>query len=891
MTLARILDMFRGHRLDRELDAELRHHVEALEAQYRARGLSGEDARVAAVRDMGGLIQAKEAHRDQRRVAIVETTWRNVRFAARSLARTPGVTAAIIFTLAIAIGGNTAIFTIVNGVLIRPLPYFEADRLVSVGHRSQGSDEDIPSAPYLYFTYRDQTRALQSVGLWRTGPSTITGLDRPEQVQTLVVTREILPTLGVAPLVGREFSASDDAPGGAQTAILTYGYWQRRFGGDASIVGRRLVIDGTASEVIAVMPRSFKFLDRPIDIVVPFQLDRSQVTLGRYVFQSVARLKPGVTLPEATADLSRLVPLAIEAFPPPAGYTRAQFARRPMTPRLRPLKDEVVGAIGPTLWVVMGALGLVLLIACANVANLLLVRTDGRQQELAVRAALGASWQRIAVELLVESVVLSLASGVAALVTAYGALQIVKALGPASLPRLDEIALDGRALVFTSAIALASGLAFGLLPVIKYANARLGTALAAGARTAGDTRDRRRVRAALVVVQVAMALVLLVCSGLMLRTFEALTRVQPGFTNPEEIQLVHVNASMPEAEQTTRTQQAIVDRIAAIPGVRSVAFADLAPLGPNNSGSDTVLSVEGKIIAEGQPRPLRRFEFISPGYFQTLGTPVVAGRDLSWEDLYGRRTVALVSEKLARDEWGSAMQALRQRVRASPADPWREIVGVVGDLRDNGLGAPPPPVVYFPALMDRFWGIPTVSFGPATFAIRSPRAGSERFLGEVEQAVWAVSRNLPIAQVRTLADVHRGALARTSFALTMLLLAGAMGLLLGFIGVYGVIAYGVTQRTREIGVRLALGAQVRELEAMFVRDGLALAGAGVAAGVVAAFALTRAMSSLLFGVSATDPTTYVAVAALVLAVAAAAAYLPARRAATRTPLDALRQPI
>ena len=591
MSLARWLNVVRSRRLDRQLDEELRHHLEALEAEYRSRGLSADDARRAARRDMGGLTQAREAHRDVRSLPALEVLWRNLRFGLRSLRRTPTVTGAVLATLAIGIGANTAIFTIVDDVLIKPLPYPDASRLVAVMHRSPAAAEEIPSAPYLYFTYRDESRSLESVGLWRSGPATVTGLDRPEQVQALVVTREILPILGIPPLAGRVFSERDDTPDSPATVMLTFGYWQRRFGGDLSVIGRMLTVDGQSLEIIGVLPQRFRFLDRPIDLVYPFQLDQSSVTLGRYVFQSLARLRPGASVLQASADLARIVPLAIARFPPPTGYTRAQFARRPMIPIVRPLKDVVVGDSGRMLWIVMGALGLVMLIVCANVANLLLVRADGRRQELAVRAALGASWARIAGELLVESVLLGLAGGVAGLALAYGGLRVVLSLSGANLPRVEEVGIDRVALIFTCGVSLLAGICFGLFPVVRYANPRLATSLAGGGRTISDGRDRQRTRGFLVITQVAMSLVLLVCSGLMIRTFVALNRVDPGFTHPETIQLVQTDASSQEFERTTRTQQAIVDRVAAIPGVTSVAFADLAPLGANNSGSDTVLTV------------------------------------------------------------------------------------------------------------------------------------------------------------------------------------------------------------------------------------------------------------------------------------------------------------
>jgi putative ABC transport system permease protein len=887
----RLWDLFRRRRLEAELDEELAHHLEALEAEHRARGLPAEEARLAALRDMGGLLQTREACRDQRRIPVVETLWRDLRFAARSLRRTPAVSAAIAATLAVAIGGTAAVFTVVHGVLLKPLPYPDAERLVSIVHRrsSGTAAEEFPSAPYLYFTFREESRTLREIGLWRMGSASVTGLERPDRIQSLFVTAEILPLLGIEPLLGRPFSPPEDSPGAPATVILTHAYWQRRFGGDASIVGRELVIDGAARGVIGVMPPAFTFLDREVDVILPFQLDRSQVTLGRYVFQSLARVRRGVTLAETASDLARMVPLAVERFPPPPGYTRDQFAARPVLARVKPLKEEVVGDVGHTLWVLMGALGLVLAMACANVANLMLVRTDGRQTELAVRSALGAGWLALARELWLESLLLGVIGGTAGLGLTLAAVGALRTFAAPNLPRLSEVVVDPVVIVFALVVALLAGVSIGLLPVIRYARPRLAASLSGGGRST-EGRERHRARAALVLVQVATALVLLVCSGLMIRTFHALTRVDPGFTRPEEVQLVHLAISGAEAadpERVTRMQNAIVDAIAAIPGVLSVAFADRAPMAGDNN-SDTVLMAEGRTLFEGRSRPLRRFEFISPGLFRTLGTPVVAGRDLTWADLYDKRRTALVSKSLARQEWGSADAALGRLVRASPGDPWREIVGVVGDLHDDGMNRPAPPIVYFPALVGQFWSTPTASFPSATFLVRTPRAGSESFLRGLQRAVWSVNSNLPLAQVRTLEEPYRRSLARTGFMLAMLAIAAAMGLLLGSIGVYGVIAYSVSQRTREIGIRLALGATGSELERMFVRQGMALAAGGVLIGLMAALAFTRWMSSLLFGVSSLDPTTYFVVAAIVLLTAMAAAYLPARRVTRGNAITALR---
>ena len=887
----RLLTLFRRRRLNAELADELDFHLEGLEAEHRARGLSPVEARRAARLDMGGIARVTEAYRDQQGSPALESGWRSLHFGMRALRRTPGVTAAVAVTLAVGIGANAAVFALVNGVLIKPLPYPDPDSLVSVNHGMTGTTDELPSAPYLYFTYREENRTFSGIGLWRIRPGNITGLDRPEPVQALYVTSEILPILGVQPILGRQFSARDDAPDAAPMVILTYAYWQRRFGGHASVVGRTLVLDGQPQEVIGVMPRGFRFLDNQVDVIATFQLDPRQVTLGGYVFPSLARLKPGVTLADASADITRMVPLAVARFPPPPGYTRDRFAARPVTPRLTPLKETVVGNIAGMLWVLMGALGLLLLIACTNVTNLLLVRAEGRQQELAIRAALGASRARIAGDLLVEGTLLGLAGGALGLALAHQVLSAVKALAPANLPRLDDITVDPLVLLFTLGLSLGAGMLLGLVPILRYANPQVSEVLRSAGRTMTHSRGRLRGRAALLIVQVAMALVLLVSSGLMLRTFQALSRVDPGFVRPEDVQMVRIAVpfgEVPEAERATRMQHAILGRLEAVPGTESAAFADLAPLDPGNGRSDTVLFVDGRIAAPGQARPLRRFEFISPGFFHTLGIPIVTGRDLTWADLYDRRPVAVVSEHLARDEWQSPAGAIGKRVRASPADPWREIVGVVGNMRDNGMHRDPPRIVYFPALMDRFWSVPTLSVRSVTFLIRSPRAGTEGFVRDVHAAVWAVNGNLPLAEIRTLDQAYRRSLARASFALVMLTIAGGMGLLLGAIGVYGVTAYVASQRTAEIGIRLALGARRGQVRRQFLRESLMLTAAGAAIGLVAAATLTRLMSSLLFGVDRLDPLTYVIVTLVLLAVATLAAYLPAWRASRNDPIEALR---
>ncbi len=790
------------------------------------------------------------------------------------------------------IGANTAIFSVVEGVLIKPLPYPDADRIVGVWHVAPG----IPSitgkvncAPTMFFTYRENAQTFEEFGLWSGGGASITGIAEPEQVRVLFMTDGVLDALGVKPALGRWLSKADAQPDAEGTVLLTHGYWQRRFGRDPAVVGRNLIVDGKPRSIIGVMPQEFTFLIPNAELILPHQFDRNKLFLGNFSFQGIARLKPGVTLEQANADVARMLPIWLDAWPSPPGFDSGLFKNARLGPKVTPFKQDVVGDIGNVLWLLMGTIGLVLLIACANVANLLLVRAEGRQQELAIRAALGAGWGRLAREMLLESLLLGLIGGVLGLGLTYMALRALVAAGPATLPRLNEIGIDPIVLAFTFVVSVMAGLLFGLIPVIKYAGPHIAASLRGGGRALSHSRERHRARNVLVVAQIALALVLLVGSGLMIRTFQKLRSVQPGFTQPEQVQLLRI--SIPETqvsqpEQVMRMQNAILDKLAAIPGVQSVAFANGAPLEGFNSND--VLWAEDKTYAPGQIPPIRRFRFMSPGYLQTLGTPLIAGRDFTWTELYGLRNVAIVSENLARELWGSPTAALGKRIREGMNDPWREVVGVADDVYDNGVNEAAPTIVYWPVLMGPFWNDQVrVSRGGA-FVIRTSRAGTETFLADARKAVWSVNPNLPVFLVRTLGDIYDQSMQRTSFTLVMLGVAGGMALVLGIVGIYGVISYAVSQRTREIGIRMALGAEDGALTRMFVRHGLILAAIGVSIGLGAAAGVTRLMSSLLFGVTALDPATYVAVPIMLAAAAMLASYVPARRVVRVDPVEALR---
>ncbi|HVQ31022.1 MAG TPA: ABC transporter permease [Vicinamibacteria bacterium] len=805
----------------------------------------------------------------------------------RRLWRSPLFTSVTVATLAIAIGANTAIFSVLDCVLLKPLPYSHPEDLVGVWHTAPGVNiAELNSSPSLYFTYREDGRTFEDVGLWTEGSATVTGLAEPERVSVLRVTDGVLPLLGVPPIVGRPFSREDDQAGSPPTVILSHAYWEAKLGGSRDAIGKRLTLDGEAHEVIGVMPRDFRFLDVKAALFLPLQLDRAKVFLGQFSYESVARLKPGVTIAQAEADVARLLPLSFDRFPPPPGYNKKMFEEARIAPRLRPFKQDLVGNVGSVLWVLMGTILLVLLIACANVANLLLVRVEGRQQELAVRVALGASRGRIASELLLESVILGLAGGVVGLALAYGLLRFLVFLAPANLPRLETIALGPATFLFTFVAALGAGLLLGLVPVLKYAAPHVATGLRSSGRSSSASRERHRARNGLVVVQVALALVLLVGSGLMVRSSRALRDVRPGFA-PEGVLTLRI--SIPEAqvkdeEAAARMQHAILDKVAELPGVTSAALGSAIPL--DGDGWRDPVFVEDRAYSEGQIPALRLFRFVVPGFLKTMGTPLVAGRDLTWSDAYDRLPVVMVSDGMARELWGSATAALGKRLRETSNSAWREVVGVVADVHADGLDKAAPTTVYWPILANDFEG--SGMSRSLALVLRSPRTGSEGLLKDVQGAIWAVNSNLPLARVRTLREVYERSLARTSFTMVMLLITAGMALLLGVVGIYGVTSYAISQRTREIGIRLALGALAPSLTWMVVLEGLKLAALGALCGLGVAFGLSRLLTSLLFGVSAADPATFAVVAATLLSASMIASYLPARRMTRVDPVAALR---
>jgi len=894
--MMRLSDLFSRKRRYDDISVSVQEHIDERVDELTEGGMARKEAEQAAGREFGNVTLLKERSREVWQWQRLESLLADLKHVFRRLGRSPGFAITVVLTLAIGIGANTAVFSVLNSVLLRPLPYPEPEQLVSLHLNAPGAPglaefrSELRLSASMYLTFARHNRVFQSVGVWNPGTASITGIAKPEQVSTALISGGVLETLNVPALQGQWLTAADQDSHGLGRVMLSYGYWQRRFGGDPGVVGRTIQVNSQSRVIAGVMPRGFKIVNYDFDLLVPQAFDPTNEILAGFGYRGIARLRPGVDLAQANADVARLLNVWMDSWSNGPGSDSHWYLHWEIAPAMQPLKEVVVGSVHTALWVVMGTIGVVMLIACTNVANLLLVRADARQQELAVRSALGAGRWRIARELLLESVTVGLLGGAAGVAVAYGGLRLLRAIGPGQLPRLSEISLDGWSIGFTLALSVLSGLFLGAIPVLRYLPSRQRLNVLGATRSGSVSRERQRGRNLLVIAQVSMALVLLIGAVLMIRTFVAMRDVDPGFSNPASLQVMRLSipeAQVSDATTVVRMQNSILDKLAAMPGVSSVGFAASVPMSGAEPAWDQIL-VEGKVV-EGDDAPMRLYNYVSPGYFHTAGTRFVAGRDFTWAEIYSVRPIGIVSEGLARELWGSPQAAIGKRFKEFESAPWHEVVGVVQDVRENGVDQVSPATVYWPSLM----GDPSILqkqtvWRNVYFAIRSDRAGTQTFINEMQQAVWSVSANLPVADVSTMQDIYSDSMARTSFTLVMLAIAGSMAFALGVLGIYGVISYAVAQRRREIGIRMALGAKRSELVWMFVRSALVLSGVGTVVGLCAAAGLMRVMRTLLFGISPLDPLTFTAVPVALLAAAALASYLPARRTAAVDPVDALR---
>jgi len=885
---ARLLDLFRRRTLDRELEHEIATHLELAAEEMQARGMDPQAARQAALRQFGGVARAQEADREVRGFAALEHLWSAARYALRGWRRSPTAISVMLLTLAVGIGSTTAVFSVVYGVLLRPLPFAEPDRLVALYHFAPGfaPGGKWPQGAATYFTYRDHGQVFEDIGLFTTANVSVSRDGAPEEVQALSVSDGTLTLLGVRAERGRLIQKDDDVPWAPNRVVLTHGYWQRMFGAAEDVVGRSLVINATSYDVIGVLPASFTLLDTKPEVVVPLRLDRANTHTGGFAFNGLARLKPGVTLAQANDDIARMIPRLTEQFPLDPGVTARMWEEVGLAPNVRPLSEDVTGDLGRPLWILLGAVAIVLLIAWTNVANLLLVRAEARQTELAVRQALGASGGRIAFELLAESLTLGLAGGALGILFAQAGIVVLRWLAPAALPRVNAIGIDAIVLVVTLVMSVFTSLLFGLIPALKFRSLDI-TALKEAGRSTSDAPGRHRTRNALVVAQVALALVLLIVSGLMTRTFVAMRQVDPGYARPQEVQTFRI--ALPETlirdrQQVAQTYQQIAEQLRQVPGVAAVGLANVLPMDGSLGGAPIFVE---DWPSSGTP-PMRRGKSIGPGYFEALGIPLIAGRHITWTDIRQLTPAFWISENLAREYWGEPLKALGKRIGGLPGE-WSEIVGVTSDVRERGVTQAAPTMFYQP-MAGRIGGEDIVSRS-MSYVVRSPRVGAPGFVRELQHAVWSVNRNVPLARMQTLIEIQAASMSQTSFAMVMLAIAAGVALLLALVGVYGVVAHIVAERTHEIGIRMALGAQGRDIRRLFLRHGLALALTGIASGLGAAVLVTPVMSGLLHSVGAMDPVTYVGVALALGGMTLLATYLPARRASLVQPIIPLKSRI
>ena len=893
--------MFRGRRFDDDLAEELQEHIEERTEQLmRLENLSRSEARQAALRAFGNPTLVKTRSREVWEWSGLEAFLADLRLVGRRLSRSPGFAATVLLTLSIGIGANTAVFSVVDSVLLKPLPYPQSDRLVTLSLQAPGAAgltsfrDGLLLSASMFLTFSEHNRAFQSLGVWHAGTANLTGIGNPEEVHVITVSKGLLETLGVPPFAGRWLNADDQKPNGSKSVMIGYGFWQRQFGGQRSVIGQTIRLDTESWQIVGIMPRGFKVLDTDFDVLRPCPScfdPRHQIMEG-FAWNGVGRLKSGVSIRQADADISSMISVWMDSWSDGPGSNSHFFDVWRITGALKPLKQQVVGSIGNVLWLVMGTIGMVMLIVCTNVANLLLVRADSRQQELAVRAALGAGRGRIARELIFESLVLGAIGGAAGIAVAYGALRLLSAIGPVNLPRLSEISLSGESVCFTAGLAIFSGLFFGSIVSLKYSRIGSGAALRGSGRTVSAGRDRHRSQNVLVVAQVAMALVLLICAGLMMRSFAVLLNRQPGFSAPEHLQTMWVAilpsiASDPVA--VTRMQNQIADKLAQLPGVSSVGYAANVPMDGFEPNWNSIFVKGRDPWGAKSTLPMRLFNYTSPNYFHTMGSRLIAGREFTWDDVYNERPVSMLSENLARELFGSAQAAIGKQITYFQPMPWHQIIGVVEDARHNGVDAAAPAIVYWPTMSANLYGPePLDAVRGVTFVVRSPRAGSESLTQEMQQAVWQINGELPVSGLRTMQEIESKSLARTSFTLTMLGPAAALALALGVIGIYGVISYSVSQRMREMGIRIALGAQKRELRWLFVRSALVLTGIGLGIGLGAAAAVAQLMRAVLFGIRPLDPLSFATMALVLIAAAALASYLPACRVSAINLADVLK---
>jgi len=878
--LARLLGWFGGARREREFAEELESHLRLhIEDCLRA-GLTPEQARREALLKLGGITGTREAYRERGGLPVLETLVRDVRYGLRQIARSPGFTAMAVLTLALGIGANTAIFSVVNAVVLRPLPYPQPDRIL-VASLANTRDSAAPIAYGVadYLAARGRQRSFTHFGAatWMMG-LTYTGGAEPLRVRGTPVTAEFFSVLGVSPTLGRAFAPGEDEPGHERVVVVSHRFWQEHLGADPQAIGRSLTLEGIGYVIVGVLPPDFHFGafgSKDDGDVWPLLQVVPRNARYPYGLRVVGRLKPGVSEEQARTDLSAIARDLQRRYPNSTLDSAS----------VEPLKARVVGEASTPLLILLGAVGLVLLIATVNVANLAVARATARDRELAIRSALGASRGRIVRQVLTENLLIAACGGAAGLVLAHWAVRAIVALAPAGLPRLTEIAVDGRVLAFTAAVSLLSGILFGLAPAMHGLGNRLDEALRGGAQNLAEQRGRRGLRNALVVVEISLSLVLLIGAGLLLRSFERLTSISPGF-DPKPLAAAHFSlpqARYPEDRQVVSFHDRLLDRVQNLPGVASAALSMDVPVGGVYMRNS--FWVPSQPRTPGESLPVAVEATVSPGYFRTMGIALLRGRWFADSDRGRGDQILVINDALAR-RYFPGRDPVGQRIKTgdpTPDSQWETIVGVVADVRYDGLDTAPAPTLYVP-YFQAYWP----SFSREMFLViwtdRDPKAAASGLRSVIRE----LDRDVPLANLRTMPEIVAGSVAQPRFRTLLLGIFAALALLLSAIGIFAVMAWLVTRRTQEIGVRMAMGASRGAVLRMVLSEGLRVALIGIGIGLAEAFAASRLLKGLLFGVQPTDPLTFAGVSLMVLAVSLAACYIPAHRAMTVDPLAALR---
>jgi predicted permease len=885
-------------RAERDVDDELAYHLAMRAELLEGSGLDPQSARDAALQRFGDLDEVRdrcitishERERRMKRLELLGSIQQHTRYAFRRLRAAPGFAAAVMLMLALGIGATTTVFGVADGILLRPLPFPDPDRLVALTHTivvSGISKIDQSDATFLLYQ-RHATRTFENIGAYRITDVNLGAhggeVASAERVVAAGVTASLFPTLRAAPMRGRAFNAQDDRPDAAKVAMLSAPLWRRKFGGDPDIIGRRLVIDGIEREVVGVMPDDFHYPTASTGLWVPLGFDPARASVGNFNFKAVGRLRPGVEPEAGAAELARVLPSLLDEFA--SEIPRKMFEQAQMKPVVRPLRDAIVGDVGHLLWILLGAVALLLVIACANVAGLFLVRAEGAQRDVAIRMALGAGRGAVVTQYVTEAMMLAAAGGIAGVLLALVGVRALR-VSPAGadLPRLAEVGIDARVLLFAIAATVVSALAVSLMPVLRARRVAPGVILKESSRSATVGRERQRARSALVVAQVALALVLVAGSTLMARSFAELRDVRPGFDARHvlTVRLALPDVTYPDAVATLGFYDRVLERIAALPGVSGAAFTEWLPLSDDHN--DSVITFEDRPLAPDEVPPDHLVTYVGPRYFGTLGIPIVSGRTFERPDAARPSSEVIVSRAFAERYW-KGQSPIGKRIRSNISGPWSTIVGVVGDVHMESLERPADELVYFPLVTLEH----DSAYAPTSgaIALRTTGADPMSLAPALRSIIHDIDPTLPTYEERPMQARVAGATARTRFVMLMLGIASLVALAMGMVGLYGVLAYGVTLRRREIGVRMALGATMADVTQMIARRGVTLAALGIAAGLVGALGATRLLHGLLYGVSPTDPVALALTCLVLFVVALVASWLPARRAAALDPMEALR---